>query len=297
MKLSDKSKGIIYIFLSITAYSLMPILIRKLDSGNLPPMSQVFLRYCVAFICASVYFVIRKQKLNFKKGNIVLLIITSIIGYGIMNLIYTYSMLYTEVSNALFLFYFSSVITPILGYFFLKEKLNKYNLLSITIAFVALLFLFQPTSVATWKLGGVFGILSALTWAFYLIARKKLKEYSSELILLSSTFFGLITVGSMALIFENDFYFGVEGINDLTSETWLLTVLFGVLNFAGWYFVSKGFEFVKASTGSLIMLVENVVVGIFAFLFLEELPSWGTIIGGFFIMIAAIITILKGDNT
>ena len=52
------------------------------------------------------------------------LLIATVFGYALTNVFFTYGILLTQVSNALFLFYSYAVITPTLGYVFLKEKTN-----------------------------------------------------------------------------------------------------------------------------------------------------------------------------
>lgn len=71
----------------------------------------------------------------------------------------------------------------------------------------------------------------------------------------------------------------------------------GAINFFGWFFMSKGFQLVKASTGGLIMLVENVFLVIVSLLFLKEVPTTMTLIGGILVISAAALVTIKGDNS
>ncbi len=288
-------KGIIYMVLSTLSYSIMPVLIRTLDKGNVPPASQVFLRYIPAFIFAVIYFIAKKGKFNFKEGNVLLLIVLGIFGYALTNLFFTYGILYTATGNALFIFYSFGIIAPIMAYLWLKDKFNKFNILSLVLTLIALFLLFRPNSFNTWQLGGMFALLAALAQSFYMVGRRKLKTYSSAMMLVCSTFLGILTVGAIALIREPDFYFA-GGIAQMSVQTIVLTILFGFLNFTGWFFMSKGFETVKTTTGSVILLGENVLSVLFVFLFFTEVPTTLTIVGGFLIVAASIIVILKGDN-
>jgi drug/metabolite transporter (DMT)-like permease len=61
--------------------------------------------------------------------------------------------------------------------------------------------------------------------------------------------------------------------------------------------MSKGFQYVKAATGSLVMLVENVFVVIIGMIFLQEMPTLMTIFGGLLVIAAAVLVTLKGDNS
>lgn len=293
---SDSIKGIFLLVVSAFLYSIMPVLIRTLGGGGMPPMSQVFLRYIFACISAFVYFfVIVRAHIVLKKKHIGLFLITTVFGYALTNLVFTYGILYTQVSNALFLFYTYAIITPIFGFIFLRDKINKANIIALTLSFVALLLLFQPNSIPTWKLGGFFAILSALGQSVYLILRKKLREYPAHFMMLANTCVGVLVLGLLSLMFEGQFYFG-GGIQKMTVNVWVTTVLFGVDNFLAWLTMTKGFEYFKATAGSLILLSELIFGIIFAFIFFNEVPTYFALIGGVLILLSSALVIVKGEN-
>jgi len=133
-KLKNSQREPILLITSAFLYSIMPVLIRFLGAGHIPPMSQVFLRYIFAFLSALIYFKISKSKFFIKKKSLILLLAMTIFD---MLLIICFS--HTEssiplVSNGLFIVYSYTIITPILGYLVLKEKINKYNVMAIIIA-------------------------------------------------------------------------------------------------------------------------------------------------------------------
>jgi len=296
MKLFFNYKGYIYLLGAVLAYSSMPVLIRTLDEGAVPPAAQVFLRYVVSFSLALSYFVLKGSRFNFKKGNIFFLVLLGVCGYGLTNLFFTYSFIYTEIGNALFLFYSFGIMTPILAFFVLKEKLNRFNWIGLIITFIAIALLFRPNSFDTWKLGGVFALLAALGQSIYIIGRRKFKEYSSELMMLSSTFLGVVSIGVISFLLHSDFYFEDDGIGLLTSETWITIIIFGILNFLGWLLMSKGFEHVKAKTGSIFLLSENVLAVLWGLVVFSEIPSLAVVFGGLMIILATILVTVKGDK-
>ncbi len=295
--LTPTQKGAAFLLGSAFLYSIMPVLIRTLGAGNIPPMSQVFLRYIPAFLSALVYFLATKSKSEFKIQDVLPLLLLSVFGYALTNLWFTYGIIYTQVSTALFIFYCFGIITPVLAFVFLREKMNKFNWLALLVSIVALLLLFSPQPSATWKLGAFFATLAAFGQSFYLIGRKKLGNYSSKFLLLCSTFTGIVTLGMLSLIFENNFYTSPAGISTISLNTWIVTLLFGVDNFVAWLLMSKGFRLIKASTGSLILLVENVFAVTFALVFFQELPTVATLLGGGLILFASTVVIHKGDNS
>lgn len=294
-KQSSNKRGVLLLLLSAFLYSIMPVLIRLLGNNGIPSISQVSLRYVIAFLCALFYFIyIAKAKFSFPKKHLFILLFAGIVGYGLTNVFYTIGILNTLVSTTLFLFYTYAIIAPILGFIFLKDKMNKFNLISLVLSFMALLFLFQPTSFTTWKLGAGFAFLSALTQAGYLIARKKLPEYRASYMMLTNTFLGAVVVGVIGLFIDHSFYFG-GGILRVSVTTWIVTILFGIDNFAAWLAMTKGFEYFQATSASIILLSELVFGVFFAFLFFHEMPTIATFFGGLLILMASIVVILKGE--
>jgi len=273
----------------------MPVLIRVLGRGHIPPASQVFLRYIVAFVAALVYFIFTKSKFHVKKQDMLLLFFVALFGYALMNLFYTWANLDTQIGTVLFILNCATVLGPLLGYLFLKEKLNSSKILAMLVGLVALFFLFRPGPFATCKIGAIFAFISAIGSSFYMIGRKKLGNYDSKLILLANTAVGVVSLGIIAFMTESHFYTG-GGITTLRPITWLITVLFGLDNFIAWLFMTKGYQLVSAGTGSMVMLGENFLGIMFAFLFFAEVPTVATFIGGALIFIASILVILKGEK-
>ncbi len=293
----DSLKGIAYLLASAFLYSIMPVLIRMLGSGGLPPVSQVFLRYIFAFLSAAAYFLlIKKIKIRIDRKDLLPLLVATVFGYALTNLFFTYSILYTQVGNALFLFYTYAIITPVFGYLFLKEKINRTNIVALAVSLIALALLFQPNSLPTWKLGGFFAILSSLGQTAYLILRKKLNAYSAGIMMVANTLVGVVVLSAISLTLENGFYFK-GGIGNVSMKTWVATVLFGFDNFLAWFAMTKGFEYFKATAGSVILLSELVFGIIFAFLFFREIPSSTAMIGGLCILAASVMVIFKGENS
>lgn len=106
----------------------------------------------------------------------------------------------------MFIFYSFAILTPVLAFIFLKEKANKFNFISLGLGILSLLLLFQPNALSTWKLGSLFALLCALGQSFYLIARKKLNQYSSQQLMVTNTAAGVITMALFTLWLAPDFF-------------------------------------------------------------------------------------------
>ncbi len=147
----------------------------------------------------------------------------------------------------------------------------------------------------TWKAGAIYALLSAIGSSFYVIGRKKLGHYDSKLILMANTVVGVIVLGIIALSLESSFFMQ-GGITSLSWQTWLVTLLFGLDNFTAYLFMTKGFQLVSAGAGSMVMLAENIIGIIFAFIFFAEIPTLTTAIGGVCILAASLLVITKSEK-
>ena len=292
--MTQYKRGVLYLFISVILYSIMPVLIRVLGKGHIPPVSQVFLRYGVACVAAIVYFTVTKSKLAVHKKDIGLLFLVAFFGYALVNLFYTYANLNTQIGTVLFIFNCSTVMGPLLGYIFLKEQLNTPKIAAMVVGFISLFFLFSPGPFQTWRVGAIFALLSAIGSSMYVIGRKKLGGYDSKLILLANTTVGVVSMGILAAFTEAHFY--TTGIAQVSPMTWLVTVLFGLDNFTAYLFMTKGYQLVSAGTGSMVMLTENFIGVLFAIFFFAEIPTWPTIIGGILVLVASLLVIFRSDK-
>lgn len=293
--MSKYTRGVLYLCVAMLLYSIMPVLIRVLGRGHIPPASQVFLRYCVAFAAAGIYFAATKSKFLVKKKDMILLFFVALFGYALVNLFYTYANLHTQIGTVMFIFNCSTVMGPLLGYVFLKEKLNSTMIGAMLVGFVSLFFLFAPGPMVAWKSGAIFALLSAVGSSFYVIGRKKLGSYDSKLILLANTTVGVITLGIISLFMESSFYFG-GGFASVSPLTWFITILFGLDNFTAYLFMTRGYQLLTAGTGSMVMLTENIIGVLFAYLFFAEIPTTASIIGGMLILAASALVIFSTSS-
>lgn len=288
--MKPKLQGTFYIIAATILYSIMPVLIRTLGRGNIPPLSQVFLRYIVACLAAIVFFRLSKLTILVKKQDVFLLFIVALFGYALVNVFYTLANLNTQIGTVLFIFNCSTVLGPLLGYIFLKERLSRSMIIATIIGLVSLFFLFTPGPMETWKIGAFFALISSVGSSLYVIGRKKLVAYDSSLILLVNTTVGVLVVGLLSVLFEPSFYFQ-GGIGTVSLNTWIVTILFGLDNFAAYYCMTKGFQLLSAGEGSMIMLTENIIGIFFAYIFFQEIPSIQSSIGGLLILFASLLVL------
>lgn len=284
--MQSRNWGFFYIFLSGLCYGVMVIFVRFL-AKEIPPFSQVFLRYMVAATAAFSFAKVTSTNLRFKYRNeYVVMILIGIFGYGLTNAFYTLGIIYTTVASAEFIFSTFVILVPVLAFILLPEKPSKIVVISITLSIIGTYLLFNPSSLNSIK-GGFYAAIAALGNAIYIIGSRKLKNYSAKKLLVYSTLCGVISIGTVALTFEKNFY--LSSIFKLSQLSWLVIVIFGLDNFIAWLLLNKGLQTVKAGIASIILLITPVFATFIGIIVYKETLSIGSMLGIVFIISGIIL--------
>ncbi|MGD8536511.1 MAG: DMT family transporter [Candidatus Aminicenantes bacterium] len=178
------------------------------------------------------------------------------------------------------------VFTTFLEPLFFRERIIKINILFSLFCMMGVFLIIPRFNLDDSTFVGVlWGLLAGLTFAVLTILNRKLTlQFSSMLIAFYQDFF--------ATLFLLPFFFILKP--SLNAKNLLLLVVLGVFCTAGSHTLFiKGMKRIKAQTASLIHFLEPVYGIIFAFLFLREIPSVRTILGGIIILVGQIFIILR----
>ena len=141
-KLSNRTKGIIFIVMSAFGFALMSAFVKL--SGDLPSFQKTFFRNLVSLFIALTLVLKSKDSLFGKKENQKLLFLRSILGTaGIVCNYYAIDKLI--LSDANMLNKLSPFFVIIFSALFLKEKINKAQITGLIVAFIGVLFVIKPT--------------------------------------------------------------------------------------------------------------------------------------------------------
>ena len=289
--MKEHSRGIIYLLIASVLYAIMPIWIRMLGH-TMPAFAQVFARYVVAATVAVGFAVWKKESLRPKNARDgIVLISIAILGYGLSNVAFTVAIINTTITNALFLFFTSSIMTPVLAVIILKEKFTKPLSIAIGLSLLGMYFMFQPQFGSSQVVGMGFALLAAFLVSIYYVGRRIVKDVSASLIMVYSTVFGAIGVGIISMLFERSFWSGSPLMAMQTLAP--IIIIFGIDNFLAWFFLSRGLQTVPAGKGSIILLSELFFGVILSIVYFGEIPTVLTVIGAGCIALSAIVVIKK----
>ena len=178
------------------------------------------------------------------------------------------------------------VFTTFLEPIFFKEHLIKTNILFSLICLVGV-FLIVPrfSTEDTSFIGVLWGLLSGFTFAVLAVYNRKLTQSHSSLTLaFYQDFFATLFLLPFFLILKPV----IAGIDLL-----LLILLGTVCTAVSHSLFINGMKHIKAQTASLINALEPVYGILFAYIFLHEIPSLRTLIGGCIILASQVLIVIK----
>ncbi len=266
--------GILALLGAAASWGTMGVLVRFLNK-EITPFSQVLFRYIVALLLSLIPLLSKKRSLKLAhKKDYLLMLFVGVFGYGLTNVFYTLGVLNTQISAALFIFSLYAVFTPILSAIFLKEPISTKLIKSIILALLGAIFIFNPAGLLQNLKGNIFSLIACLLTSFYYVGIRLLgKRNNSEITTSYSILLGVVALTPLSFIFEKPLSLTISPI------TWVLVGVFALANFVAYYLCNIGFSKVRASTGSVILLMEPVFGTLFGLLFFFEMPNISTLIG------------------
>ena len=144
------------------------------------------------------------KKILLDKKKIFVLIITSILIFGNWT-VWIYAVSTNRIIDASFGYFIFPIISVFFGYIFLKEKLNKKRVISITLVLISTLYLLFDFSSLPWV-----GLTVAIMWSTYNLLRKKINVETDIGLFIESLFILPIVIIFLYFIIQynqNDFSF------------------------------------------------------------------------------------------
>ena len=265
-------------------WSFGPYVVRHIDDAQQVPWQYLFTRGIVIFTILNLFLYIEEGN-EFIKNYTKIGISGFIggVGLGVAMITFIYSITNTSAAVTLLCLAAMPFITALLGFLFLKETISVNVWIAIIIAAIGIVIMSIDNTSKNTFTGLIFGIASSIGFSIFSISlrwRKETPKFTTVAIAgLFCCFF------SAAMIIFNDLSFLSTGKNQALFATHGSLVCLGLILY------SIGSKNIPAAELTLLSLTE-VIGGIFwvwiPILGINEIPSQGTIIGGFFIFLSII---------
>ena len=280
----NKTKGILLSLIGILFITPDALSVRLIGINS---WQLVFYRGLIPFICLFILLLIIYKK-NFIYNCIA-------IGYaGIFNAIliascnitFIASLENTNVANTLIMISLSPFMAAILGSIFLKESPNKRTWITMLLCFSCVIFIFYDSYESNKIIGDFFGLLSAIFIGASAVVIRSAKKINFLPSLMLAKIFTMFFV----------FYF-VESFA-LSNSDLLIAIIMGIF----FVFIPIGMitlapRYIPAHEVQLFFVLETALGPLWVWFFINEQPSFKTLIGGCFIITTIFIyTILELIN-
>ena len=187
------------------------------------------------------------------------------------------------------------VIVPFISPFILDEKLRKYHLIAMSIAFIGVIFISSDGSIANLAGSSIIGIIlllgAAVGYAFYIISTSRLTTIEKPNVDTFTLFYSVllvITISSLiaSLTFSNLPQIPNKGIQWIV----LLTIFSTLIAFFAYF---RALQEISANVASVLLPLQVLVPFVIDFFVLDREYSLWILTGSFLITIAMLIVVIQ----
>ena len=268
IKISQKTKGILYILMAAFGFSLMSLFVKL--AGDLPAMQKAFFRNFVAMIFVMIMML--REKVGFipPKEHIPDLLGRSF--FGTLGLVCNFYALGTlNLSDANMLNKLSPFFAIIFSVFLLREKPKFVQLIGVTVAFVGSLFIIKPGFENPQVLPAVAGLVGGMGAGIaYTFVRRlgKKQENSRRIVFFFSAFSCLLCLPFLIIQYRH-----------MSLLQLVYLILAGTFACVGQIGITKAYICAPAREISVYDYTQVIFAATLGFFVFGDIPDFLSIIG------------------
>jgi len=278
---SNIVKGILLMLMSSIGFAIMTLFVKL--SGDLPAIQKTFFRNFVSMIIAFGFVMYNKESLFGKRENQALLLWRSIFGtLGIIFLFYAIDNL--VLSDADMLNKMSPFLVIIFSAIFLKEKVMPYQIATIIMAFIGMLFIVKPSfsvDFVPYMVGVLSAVVAAGAYTFLRVLGNREKYYT---VVFYFSFFSTVVLLPFLLLFYEP----------MSMKQLTLLLLAGLFATVGQFGITLAYKFAPARDISIFTYSTVIFTTILSFTFFGEGPDKYSLIGYVIILSAMTYMFFRG---
>lgn len=273
--------------ITIIAWSSGLPAIRSSLFGGFEPISLVLYRFIIASIVFLIFAFITRTHFKWpKKEDLLHISLVSFLGVTIFHLSMTFGTQYVEAGTTGMIVGSAPIFTTIIAILFLKEKMEWYSWLGLFIGFIGITLITLGATGAHFNLskGLIYIIIATISSAFFYVYQKPLfKKYHPIELTAHFTWIGTIPM----LIFLPSL---INNLPNVTFSANIAAIYVGIVPaaicYAAWAVVLSLGDVSKASN---LLYLEPAFIILIAWIWLNELPSMLSIIGGGVIILSVLV--------
>lgn len=200
------------------------------------------------------------------------MLIPMVVFFATMNFLFITAMTYTTAAAAIFLQYTSSVWAFVFGLFFLKERIDRGNLVALAFAVIGIVWIVAGDWGGENAFGNMLGLGAGFSYAGVILCLRVLREENSAWLIALNHLVGGIVL--LPIVWQAD-------PSELRLSQWTLIAALGITSMSLPYVIfAKAIRHVSTQEAGLLLLLEPVMNPIWVWLFWREQNSPAVLIGG-----------------
>ena len=277
--MTNNAKGLALTSLGVFIMSLESLFIKF---TTISPFLFSFYIGIFMFISMISTFIF-KEKAVLKKAlntNLPMMIVCAIL-MGTSNIFFITAVKTTTVANVVIIFSTAALFSALFAYLFYKEKISKNVIYASFFMFIGLFIIFNDKLEIGSIKGNIYALLCTILFSVSFVLLAKYKKMDRMIL----TALSGIALSMIA-------YFLSDNLKIDTTNLLIVMSMGLVISSFSRVLIGNGAKYISASEVSLLMLIETIMAPIWVWIFLNEIPSSNTFIGGSIIILTLIINSL-----
>ena len=229
---------------------------------------------------------ISSMKIAFSNSFLALLVCAFLM--GLSNIFFITAIKITTVANVVIIFSTAALFSALFAYLFYKEKITKNIIIASFFMFVGLFIIFNDKLEIGSFEGNIYALFCTALFATSYVLLSRYKDMDRVIL----TAFSGLALSIIAFFFCDELAIDFRTLAVVMIMGLLISPISRVL-------LGTGAKYISASEVSLLMIIETIMAPIWVWIFLNEVPSSYTFIGGSIIIVTLIINsiyTLKKEN-
>ena len=278
--MTNSAKGLALTSLGVFIMSLESLFIKF---TTISPFLFSFYIGIFMFISMFTSFILNKKEYIKKALSTSPFLMLSICAFlmGLSNIFFITAVKTTTVANVVIIFSTAALFSALFAYLFFKEKITKNIVISSFFIFIGLFIIFNDNLEIGSFEGNIYALLCTALFSISFVLLSKYKEMDRTIL----TAFAGLALSILAIFFCDELVVDFKTLMILMIMGLLISPISRLL-------LGNGAKYISASEVSLLMIIETIMAPIWVWIFLNEIPSSYTFIGGSIIIVTLIINSL-----
>jgi len=256
---------------------------------DMPTPVVIWWRSALAALFLLLYCKYKKVPLKINSSRDKLTFFLSALFLGAHWITYFYALKLSNVAIGMLSLFTFPIFTAILEPLFSKVKFDPIHIVLGVLVLVGIYFLAPDFDLESSQVKGVlFGLFSAICYAIRtLMLKQHVSVYNGSMLMFYQVLILAIVLLPALPIF---------GTTEITTQYPHVILLALITTAIGHTMFINSLKYFKVSTASIISSTQPIFGIIIAFLFLNEIPTWNTFIGGALIISTVVIESIRSKN-